>query len=133
MLKSLLPIMMMFFVAPASASAGESCGESFCLPAEAKLQSKKTPVHDFNLYGVEWQGNSFTIYEGNHPQSRAEASKSPLTLPLDKSATLRVLEGRGSVLIKIGEEWPTYLDVMGPCGSGTACAAARFAEKLRRR
>ncbi len=132
MLKRVLP-MMVFLVAAASAGTNETCGEKFCLPAEAKLQSKQTPVHDFNLYRVEWRGDHFTIYEGNHPDDGAEASKTPLSLPLDRSATLRLREGRGSVLLKIGEEWPAYLDVMGPCASKTVCSAAVFAGKLRRR
>jgi hypothetical protein len=91
-------------------------------------------VHDFNLYLVNWRGAQFTIYEGNHPNDRGVTpSKTPLRLPLDPSATLRLHEGRGSVFLKIGEGWPEYLDVMGPCASESRCAAALFAGKLRKK
>lgn len=94
-----------------SSAAGPGvCGESFCLPGGAKLISRETPVEDFNLYRVEYAGNRFVIYEGNHPK------RSP-----------------GSVVLTLGKKWPAYLEVSGPCASKGSCAVWSFAAKIRLR
>lgn len=83
------------------------CGESFCLPNEAKLVERETPAEDFNIYRVENGGNRFVIYEGNHPQ-----------------------RDQGSVLLRTGKPWPNFLEVSGPCASKQDCAVRSFAAKL---
>ena len=116
------------------------CGESFCLPATATLVAKETPVHDFNIYQVEWRGERFGIYEGNHPRRQPESRSSALSLPLDPSAKLSVADGRGSVVIRIARDcragepcWPEFLDLTGPCASSDKCEVAAFAAELSRR
>jgi hypothetical protein len=86
------------------------CGESFCLPRGAKLISRQSPVHDFNLYRVEWNGDRFLIYEGNHPQ-----------------------RSKGSVVLEMRKDWPNYLQVSGACATPDHCAVKSFATELTRR
>lgn len=72
-----------------------ACGESY-LPPAARILSKRAPVHDFNLYEVEWNGGRFVIYEGNAPDD-GEGAETPLLLPVDPEATIRRDNGLGSV------------------------------------
>ena len=109
-----------------------ACGESFCLPRGAQLVAKRTPVEDFNLYQVEWNGGSFLIYEGNAPDE-GDGAATILSLPLDPQATLRRDSGHGSVLLRIDRQWPNYLQIAGPCLPGDRCAAATLASLITRR
>ena len=86
------------------------CGESFCLPKDAKLLSRESPVEDFNLYRVEADGQRFLIYEGNSPRREA-----------------------GSIVLTMEEKWPAYLEVSGPCSNEKSCAVKSFTAKLSRR
>lgn len=43
------------------------CGETFCFRAGASIVEKESPVEDYNLYKVNFRGQSFQIYEGNSP------------------------------------------------------------------
>jgi len=115
-----------------SQEARGTCGESFCLPASAKLIGKQTPVEDFNLYQAEWDHARFGIYEGDAPQ-RGEARRIALRLPMDRAAAMSVTDGQASIIIKVGKAWPEYLDVMGPCPSDGNCPAKLFAAQLSRR
>jgi hypothetical protein len=117
-----------------------TCGESFCLPASAKLIDKERPVEDFNLYDVEWRGTQYRIYEGNNPRFEDEMRGKPLRLPIDQAAILTVAKGIGRVLItlksdcKMGEScWPMYLDVAGSCPLVGHCQVEDFAAQLSRR
>ena len=103
----LITALLMTLTSCAGASNSTACGESFCLPDGAKMISRKAPVEDFNLYQVEEAGNRFVIYEGNHPQR----------LP-------------GSVVLTVGNDWPSYLEVNGPCASEESCAVRSFAAKI---
>ncbi|WP_156457635.1 hypothetical protein [Altererythrobacter sp. Root672] len=111
---------------------GGACGESFCLPSDARLLSKRTPVHDFNLYDVEWNGVRFVIYEGNAPDE-GEGAESILSLPLDPEAKLRRDNERGSVVARMRPDWPNYLQINGPCAAGDQCEAAALAKGIIRR
>ncbi|PWG03749.1 hypothetical protein DF286_00010 [Sphingosinicella humi] len=66
-------------------------------------------MEDFNLYRVEVNGQRFVVYEGNAPQRRD-----------------------GSIVIPWTEEWPTYLEVSGPCTSSSNCEAKSFAAEITR-
>jgi hypothetical protein len=116
----------------ADASPSGPCAENFCLPAGAKIVSKSNPVEDFNLYQIDWKGARFGIYEGNHPQRRADV-KQPINLPIDPAASIDVQDGRGSIIVSIGKHWPAYLDVMGPCKGSAHCLVTDFAHGLRKR
>lgn len=127
-------VLAFFLLASCSAQdpRGE-CGESFCLPADAKMFARLNPVEDFNFYRLNWRGHLVEIYEGNQPMKRPEATASTLTLPLDPKATLRLYDGGGSILIHMGDDWPTYLEVIGRCDSLHQCPVTSFAAELRRR
>jgi len=99
-----LPILAGIFIA---ASPQNLCGESFCLPSDAKLISRESPVEDFNLYRVQWRSNRFMIYEGNYPQRRS-----------------------ASVVIKTRKTWPAFIEVSSQCGSGRDCGATALAAML---
>lgn len=86
------------------------CGESFCFPQGTKLFSRKSPVEDFVLYRVEFQGERFVVYEGNAPQRRS-----------------------GSFVIRWSENWPSYFEVAGPCASHAKCSAKRLAAEITQR
>jgi hypothetical protein len=83
------------------------CGESFCLPKEAKLVSRESPVEDFKIYQVDAAGSRFVIYEGNYPQRSS-----------------------GSVVLTVSKDWPNYLEISGPCLSKENCAVKVFASKI---
>ena len=137
MLRTLLPLPFLLLMGCSTQEPRGSCGESFCLPASANLLAKETPVHDFNLYQVQWRGERFGIYEGNHPQVSVDDSSMNTQLPIDPSAMLHVYEGRGDVLIKVSTDcqsdelcWPAALHVMGPCQSSKQCRLKDFAAEL---
>ena len=109
------------------------CGEGFCLPPDAQLLSKQTPVEDVNLYQVAWHGARFAIYEGNHPKGLNDADGSVFELPVRRAGTLRVSGGRGSVIFDTQNKWPAYVDVMGPCESTENCQVKSLALELRLR
>lgn len=123
------------FISGCSTSAPPSvCGESFCLPADAKLVEVLAPVEDFKFYRIEWRGQSVEIYEGNQPKDRPEATSTvPVELPIDPKAVLRRHDLGGSVLVHMGRDWPVFLEVIGPCPAEGDCPVATFAEGLRRR
>ena len=102
---------------------------SFCLPADAALVGRSTPVEDFNLYRVRRGSGLFVIYEGNQPQRRDSAHG--VKVPLDPSASLTIDGGRGSVLLRTGRRnWPIYLEISGPCGEPGRCAALDLARAV---
>lgn len=110
------------------------CGESFCLPVDAKLVEVLAPVEDFKFYRIEWRGQPMEIYEGNQPKKRPEASSvALLNLPLDNKAALRFIDHGGSILVRMGDDWPMYLEVTGSCSSTEQCSVASFAKELERR
>ena len=111
-------------------SAGP-CGESFCLPPEARLLTKRTPVEDFNLYHVEWNGAGFLIYEGNAP-TEGQGEVRTLPLPLDAKASLRRNGERGSVVMRLRPRWPNFLQIEGPCAPAGECLAATLARDITR-
>ena len=109
------------------------CGKSFCLPADAKIIARLTPVEDFNFYRMNWHGHLVEIYEGNQPMKRPEATSTTVKLPINSASTLRLYEGGGSILIRMGDDWPEFLEVLGPCSSPKQCPVASFAAELSRR
>jgi hypothetical protein len=130
---TVLLLVMLLLVACAEERSTGPCGESFCLPSDAQLLSKQTPVEDFNLYQVAWRGAQFGIYEGNQPQGRDDGSRAKISLPGGRAATLRVSDDGGSIIVDMQKAWPAYLDVMGPCQSTEECPLRSFAGKLRLR
>lgn len=137
----MLPLLALLLAGCSPQETRGACGESFCLPGSAKLIDKKQPVHDFNIYRLDWRSTRFTIYEGNHPRKSAGESRIGLPLPMDGSAMLRRSGDRGSVLVNVANcqedelecSWPRYLDVMGPCASPRQCQVKAFAAQLSRR
>jgi hypothetical protein len=127
---TLIPIMTLFLIACAGERPIGPCGESFCLPADAQLLSKRTPVEDFNLYQVAWRGAQFGIYEGNHPRGRDDVSGSVVRLPGGRAGTLRLSGGHGNVILDTQNDWPAYLSVMGPCRSTEDCSVKSLALEL---
>ena len=125
-----VPLMTLSLIACAGERSTGPCGESFCLPPEARLVSKETPVEDFNLYKVAWRGGRFGIYEGNHPRGQDDASGSVVRLPGGRAGTLRVSGGRGSIIFDTQNEWPAYLDVRGPCQSTEDCLVKSLALEI---
>jgi len=106
------------------------CGESFCIPADANLLGKRTPVEDFNLYEVAWRDARFTIYEGNYPQGKDEAGGSVVSLPGNRAGTLRIRDGEASLIFDTQLGWPAYLDVMGRCRTIEDCPVKTLARKI---
>ena len=128
-----MPLIFIALLASSDAKAARKCGESFCLPKDASITDRQTPVEDFNLYRVERQGQQFRIYEGNHPDLGA-AARTPLRLPLDPKANLAVRGGRGSVLLRIRKNgWPSFIEISGPCASERQCPVVDLARTVSRR
>ena len=51
----------------ASCSGGESvgeCGETFCLPVDAKMILREPPARKLTVYRVEWKSRELLIFEG---------------------------------------------------------------------
>jgi len=117
----------------AGANHAGPCVEGFCLPPDAQLLSKRTPVEDFNLYQVAWHGARFTIYEGNYPRGLDDGGGTAIELPDRRAGTLRVVGGRGSVVFDTLSKWPAYVHVMGPCQSTKNCQVKSLALELRLR
>lgn len=96
--------LLLFLLLPLAGCTAERsmgpCVEGFCLPADAQLLSSEAPVEDFNIYRVAWRGAQFGIYEGNHP--RASNDRTPVRLPVGKSASLSVSNGRGTLIVGTG-------------------------------
>ncbi|MDP9422352.1 MAG: hypothetical protein M3Q19_05875 [Pseudomonadota bacterium] len=124
-LTALLPL-----VACTQVQSVGSCGESFCVPADAKLLGKRTPVEDFNIYQVAWRGSRFTIYEGNHPEGNDDAGGTVVGLPRNRAGTLRVGDREGSLIFDTQLDWPAYIDVMGPCPSIDNCPVKSLAREI---
>lgn len=127
---AIAPLMSLFLVACGVDRPTGPCGEGFCLPPDAQLLSKQTPIEDFNLYQVAWRGSRFAIYEGNHPRRLNDAGGSVFELPVRRAGTLRVSDGQGSVIFDTQSKWPAYVDVMGPCQSNENCQVKALARKL---
>src|SRR6476660_4185141 len=106
------PLMTLLLIGCSGEKPTGPCGESFCLPFEARLLSKKTPLEDFNLYQVAWRGARFDIYEGNHPQGQDDVGGSVVGLPGNRAGMLRVRDGQASIIFDTQNDWPAYLDVM---------------------
>lgn len=107
------------------------CAENFCLPAGAKITHTQAGP-DFDVHDVLWNGEKFGIYEGNFPQGGDQGSR-VAKLSIDPKARIAIAEGRGSIIVATGKDWPAYLDVMGPCKSEKDCAIVKFGEALRGR
>jgi hypothetical protein len=130
----LSPVLTAALLAGCSAKPTGACGESFCLPADARVVEILAPVEDFKFYRIEWREQSVEIYEGNQPKERAEAtSNTAVELPIDPKAVLRTYDLEGSILVHMGRDWPAFLEVMGPCPAVGDCPVATFAKELRRR
>ena len=125
----LFPLVLTLSACSAEQPTGE-CGVSFCIPADAKIISRVTPVDDFNHYKIKWRDSNFSIYEGNHPRPRLQQRGEKLKLDIDPEADLRIHERRGSILVRLDRAWPSYLDVSGFCGTRQRCAVADFAAEL---
>jgi hypothetical protein len=98
----------MSLLAAGCSSQPRVCGESFCMPVGAKLISRETPVDDFNIYRVDYDGQRFLIYEGNAPARRP----------------------RSVVLETKQKRWPQFVEVNGPCANDRDCATRSFAAKI---
>ncbi len=115
----------------ASEPAGP-CTENFCLPAGAKITHTQAGP-DFDVHDVLWNGEKFGIYEGNFPQEGDQGSRVAVKLSIDPKARIAIAEGRGSIIVATGKDWPAYLDVMGPCKSEKGCAVVKFGAALKGR
>jgi len=107
-----------------------TCGETFCLPAEAHLIGKQE-VADFNLYQVEWRGERFGIYEGGHPDFAIDTAAT-ISTPIDAAALFFMKGKEGHVLARQGREWSPYLHLVGPCSTRADCSVVAFAGALAR-
>lgn len=127
---SLLPIALL---SSCSAVPGGPCGESFCLPAGATVEDRRSPAEDFNLYRVRSPAGEFIIYEGDAPQALGLPGER-VSVPLDSKAILARREGHGSIVVKTGAgKWPKYLEVNGQCAQSNDCDVLDFAEHLTHR
>lgn len=106
------------------------CGKGFCLPHDAQLLDKQTPVEDFNLYQVSWRGAQFAIYEGNQPKGLNDPGGSVFELPVRRAGTLWVNGERGSVIFDTQSKWPAYVNVIGPCQSPENCLVKSLALEM---
>jgi hypothetical protein len=110
------------------------CGESFCFYGPVSRWTKTTPVEDFNVYSLSIDNRSISIYEGNHPLSRAdkiiiERVRSPFSgQPTVISRFNGGVEGR----ITTGRHpWPNYLVVTVRCDGRVPCDVRPFLERIR--
>ena len=126
----IVPLVALLMIACSREQSIGPCGESFCLPSDAQLLGKRTPVEDFNLYQVAWRGAQFSIYEGNHPQGKDDVGGSVVGLPGNRAGTLRVHDGQASIIFDTQNTWPAYLDVMGPCKSTEDCPVKSLAREI---
>jgi len=104
------------------------CGEKFCASPSAKLIGEQQP-EDFNTYQFEWGGNRFGIYEGDFP-TLSHSSSEPIVIAVGSHAELRIGDSLSIVSARLGDEWPRFLEVTGPCSSKDDCAVADFAKSL---
>jgi len=127
-----LPLILIALVActPVVSEPAGPCTENFSLPAGAKITHTQTGP-DFNVHDVLWKNEKFGIYEGNYPQQGDQGSRVAVKLPVDRKARIGIAEGRGSIIVATGKDWPAYLDVMGPCRSDKNCAVVKFGAGLR--
>jgi hypothetical protein len=133
MLVRVSPLMIVALLGCAGDKASGECGESFCLPPDSSLSGRETPAEDFTLYRVERKGQSFLIYEGNHPE-RGDVARTDARLPIDPIASLAMQHGRGSVVVRMRQrEWPNFLEISGPCQSTDACPVLDLARAISRR
>ena len=134
MRKRCLPLVVIALVActPAAREPAGPCTETFCLPAGTKITHTQAGP-DFNVHDVLWNGEKFGIYEGNFPQEGDQGSRVAVELSIDRKARIAIAEGRGSIIVATGKDWPAYLDLMGTCRSEKDCAVVKFGEELRGR
>lgn len=98
------------------------------MPLRAELIGKQE-VADFNLYQVQWSGERLGIYEGDHPDfSRQGAER--ISITLDPNAALLIDGEQAQVLARIGNEWPQFVHITGPCSSRSDCLTLEAAKSL---
>ena len=110
----------------------KTCGRKFCLPPKAEIISSRSPIEDFILYEVEWNGSSISIYEGNHP-SRGKVALKQLVTPIDRNAQFYESDGKANVIIEVGGQWPQYIQVKSECDPVQNCSAIKLAGQLKPR
>jgi hypothetical protein len=114
-----------------------TCGQNFCVPSAAKLIPTRQVASfehfgDFNTFQMQWRGSHFDIYEGNFPDLyHGEVER--ISIPLDADAEFHISGDEGHIKARIGDDWPRFVGVRGPCSSRTHCAAAEAATALTRR
>lgn len=76
---------------------------------------------------------SFFIYEGNHPK-KGNVAWGPVSLPLDNNASMAIKNGQGSIIVRMNNgDWPSYLEISGPCISPEKCLVVDLAQLIVRR
>lgn len=123
--------MLALFGCSGSKSVGE-CGETFCLPADAKMVLREPPAANTNVYRVDWKGRKLLIFEGDWGR-RIQPGEVEVDLPLDPHASLLLAPPHGTVTLNWQERTPKLLSVGGVCQSLDFCPPLELAEKLKRR
>jgi hypothetical protein len=126
----LLPLLVGCGARETTRDIGKNCGKAFCYSPSAKLIGTQQ-VEDFNTYQLEWDGNRIGIYEGDFP-TLSHSPVETIDIAVDRQAELRIGDGLGIVSVKLGDEWPRFLEITGPCSSSDDCVVAEFAKSLTR-
>lgn len=124
----LLPLLVGCSAEEAENGASDNCGETFCLPSSGRLLTKEE-TSDFNTYQVKWDSKQFGIYEGDFP-TLSHSPPEPIVLPVDGDAKLWVGDDMGIVNARVGDGWPRFLEITGPCWSLADCPVADFSRGL---
>lgn len=132
MLTRLIPLLMLALPGCSGSESVGECGETFCLPTDAKMILREPPANKLNVYRVEWKSREVLIFEGDWGR-RVQPKAIEVDLPLDPHASLLLVPPNGTVTLKWQERTPKLLSVGGTCQSLDFCPPLELAEKLKRR
>lgn len=118
----------LLLLANCSASQREECVEEFCTSRGAKLLGKQE-IADFNLYQLEWSGESIAIYVGDFPDFDGRSTET-IEIPIDANAKLVIDGQQGQILAHLSDDWPKFLHLTGPCASRDDCLVVEAANAL---
>lgn len=117
------------------------CGDTFCLNSiSADRVTKTTPVDDFNIYKIHYNGREYFIYEGDNPQPpgrylRSIRSSYPTnTVQMfrgDDMVEVRFDQGPRTRPFAIGEAaGAQFLVAWTPCANDQECKIEEFARLI---